>query len=81
MTNITESSIEQYAIDSLISQYFYYMYSPEIAPDLSACDSQAGSETPARQNLQEIQPQKFVHCIINIKSNNKGPTNGRSNTI
>jgi type I restriction enzyme R subunit len=39
---ITESAIEQFAIDLLEKQGYQYIYGPDIAPD---------SETPARQSL------------------------------
>jgi type I restriction enzyme, R subunit len=31
--NLTESSIEQYAIDLLVKQGYQYIYGPDIAPD------------------------------------------------
>jgi len=44
MEKITESAIEP-----LEKQGCQYIYAPSIAPDLSACDAQAGSETPTRK--------------------------------
>ncbi|MBN1577362.1 MAG: type I restriction endonuclease subunit R [Chitinispirillaceae bacterium] len=45
MNKITESSIEQFAIDLLERQGFQYLYGPDIAPD---------SETPERQTFEEV---------------------------
>jgi len=41
---ITESAIEQFAIDLLEKHAYHYIYGPDIAPD---------SETPARQSFEE----------------------------
>ena len=48
MTKIIESQIEKFAIELLEKQGYQYIYAPSIAPDLSACDAQAGSDTPER---------------------------------
>ncbi len=48
MERITESAIEKSAIELLENSGYQYIYAPSIAPDLSACDAQAGSETPER---------------------------------
>ena len=48
MTKITESAIEKFAIELLEKQGYQFIYAPSIAPDLSACDAQAGRETPER---------------------------------
>jgi type I restriction enzyme, R subunit len=42
---ITESSIEQYAIENLEKQGYKYIYGPDIAPD---------SKTPARQSFEDV---------------------------
>jgi type I restriction enzyme R subunit len=39
MNNLTESSIEQYAIDLLVKQGYQYIYGPDIAPDSEASPS------------------------------------------
>ncbi|RZB31722.1 MAG: hypothetical protein SRB1_01341 [Desulfobacteraceae bacterium Eth-SRB1] len=44
---ITESAIEKFAIELLEKQGYQYIYAPSIAQDLSACNAQAGSNTPA----------------------------------
>ena len=49
MTKITESAIEKFAIEFLEKQGCQYIYAPSIAPGLSACDAQAGSDTPTRK--------------------------------
>ena len=43
MSKISESTIEL-----LEKQGYQYIYAPSIAPDLSVCDAQAGSDTPER---------------------------------
>lgn len=43
--NITESSIEQFAIELLEKQGYQYLYGPDIAPD---------SETPERQSFDDV---------------------------
>jgi type I restriction enzyme, R subunit len=45
MTKITESSIEQFAIELLEKQGFQYLYGPDIAPD---------SDTPERQSFEDV---------------------------
>ena len=44
----TESEIEKFAIELLEKQGYQYIYAPDIAPDLSVCDAQAGSDTSER---------------------------------
>ncbi|PKL35156.1 MAG: DEAD/DEAH box helicase [Spirochaetae bacterium HGW-Spirochaetae-1] len=44
-TNLTESSIEQYAIDLLTGLGYQYIYGPDIAPD---------SESPLRGSFEEV---------------------------
>jgi len=41
---VTESEIERFAIELLEKQGYQYIYAPSIAPDLSACDAQAGRQ-------------------------------------
>ena len=48
MTKITESEIEKFAIELLEKSGYQYIYAPSIAPDLSASNVQAGSETSER---------------------------------
>lgn len=43
--NITESAIEQYAIEQLQNQGYSYIYGPDIAPD---------AETPERESFEEV---------------------------
>ena len=45
MTKITESAIEEYAIDLFEKQGYWYIYAPSIAPD---------SETPERQSFEDV---------------------------
>lgn len=45
MSKITESEIEQFAVDLLEKEGYDYLYGPDIAPD---------SETPARQSFGEV---------------------------
>jgi len=49
MTKITESEIEQFAIELLEKQGYQYICATSIAPDLSASNVQADSETPTRK--------------------------------
>jgi len=49
MTKITELEIEKFAIELLETRGYQHIYAPSIAPDLSACDAQAGSDTPTRK--------------------------------
>jgi len=48
MTKITESEIDKFAIGLLEKQGCQNIYAPSIAPDMSACDAQAGSNTSER---------------------------------
>ncbi len=60
MNKITESAIEQYAIDLLEKQGYSYIYGPDIAPD---------SETPIRQSFEEVLlPDKLKTAIAKINS-------------
>jgi hypothetical protein len=45
MSKITESAIEEYAIELLETQGFDYIYGPEIAPD---------SDNPERETFEEV---------------------------
>jgi len=45
MTKITESAIEEFAIELLEHQGYEYIYAPDIAPD---------SETPERQSFEDV---------------------------
>ena len=45
MTKITESQIEQFAIELLEKQGYQYIYAPSIAPD---------SYTPERQSFEDV---------------------------
>ena len=45
MTRITESAIEEFAIELLEKQGYQYIYAPDIAPD---------SDTPERSNLEDV---------------------------
>ena len=45
MKHITESAIEQFAIELLEEQGYQYVYAPDIAPD---------SETPERQSFEDV---------------------------
>lgn len=44
-TKITESQIEQFAVELLETQGYHYIYGPDIAPD---------SDTPARQSFEDV---------------------------
>ena len=44
MRKITESEIEQFAIELFEKSDCQYIYALSIAPDLSACDAQAGRQ-------------------------------------
>jgi len=46
---IDKSGIDNFAIELLEKRGYQYIYAPSIAPDLSACDAQAGSNTPTRK--------------------------------
>ncbi len=48
MSKITESEIEKFAIELLEKQGYQYICATSIAPDLSASNVQAGSETSER---------------------------------
>ena len=45
MTRITESAIEEFAIELLEKQGYQYIYAPDIAPD---------SDTPERSNFEDV---------------------------
>ena len=45
MSKITESAIENFAIELLEKQGYQYIYAPSIAPD---------SETPERQSFEDV---------------------------
>ncbi len=47
MKKLTESQIEEYAIELLEKQGYHYIYGPDIAPD---------SDTPARQSFDVLLP-------------------------
>ena len=49
MSKITESEIEKFAVELLEKQSYQYIYAPSIAPNLPACDAQAGIDTPTRK--------------------------------
>jgi type I restriction enzyme, R subunit len=50
MTNITESSIEQYAIDLLVNQGYRYIYGPDIAPD----SEESSAVIARRQSFEDV---------------------------
>ena len=48
MIRITESAIEKFAMELFEKQGYQYIYASDIAPDISASDVQAGSDTSER---------------------------------
>ncbi|MCP4680975.1 MAG: hypothetical protein GY864_01410 [Desulfobacterales bacterium] len=48
MPKITESEIEEFAIKLLEKSGYEYIYGPDIAHDLAACDAQAGAQADAQ---------------------------------
>ncbi len=68
MTRITESDIEQLAIELLEKQGFQYIYAPDIAPDLPA--GQASGEKPERNSYDQVLLTERLQnaiCTINPK--------------
>jgi type I restriction enzyme R subunit len=55
MSKITESAIEEYAIELLETQGFEYIYGPEIAPD---------SDNPERKTFEEVILVSRLHSAI-----------------
>ena len=56
---ITESAIEKFAIELLEKKGYQYIYAPDIAPDLSACDMPAPCRgtmhrAPTRQSFEDV---------------------------
>lgn len=49
MSKITESEIKKLAVKLLEKQAYQYTYAPSIAPDPSAYNAQAGSDTSERK--------------------------------
>ena len=45
MTRITESAVEEFAIELLEKSCYQYLYAPDIAPD---------SETPERETFEDV---------------------------
>jgi len=64
MTKITESAIEKFAIELLEKQGYGYIYAPSIAPDLSACNAQAGSNTPERQSFKDVLLMERLQSVV-----------------
>ena len=50
---IDKTGIYNFAIELLEKRGYQYIYAPSIAPDLSACDAQAGSNTPNKENTMK----------------------------
>jgi type I restriction enzyme, R subunit len=53
---ITESSIEQYALDLLVKQGYQYIYGPDTAPDSEAplLSGEAGVRSTKRQSFEDV---------------------------
>lgn len=71
MTKITESHIEEFAIELLEKQGFQYLYGPEIAPD---------SETPLRQGFDEVVLVEKLKSAID-RINPSIPSNAREDAL
>ncbi|NMX22233.1 hypothetical protein C5S30_07435 [ANME-1 cluster archaeon GoMg4] len=65
MKKITESAIEQYAIDLLEKQGYQYFYAPDIAPD---------SETPERSSFEDVLLVERLKKAVGRITQNKAKT-------
>lgn len=68
---ITESEIEQFAVDLLEGQGFTYIYGPDIAPD---------SETPARRSFEDVFLLEKLRAAV-ARINPDIPTEAREDAI
>ena len=55
MTRITESSIEEFAIELLEKSGYQYIYAPDIAPD---------SVTPERNRFEDVLPSERLQSTV-----------------
>lgn len=71
MTKITESAIEQLAIELLEHQGYHYIYAPDIAPD---------SDTPERQSFEDVLLLERLKTAVG-RVNPKIPADAREDAI
>ncbi len=71
MSKITESDIEQFAIELLEKQSYQYIYAPDIAPD---------SDKPERNNYEEVLLTDRLRKAVN-RINSKIPAEAREDAI
>ena len=62
MTRITESAIEEFAINLLEKQGYQYVYAPDIAPD---------SDTPERNRFEDVLLLKRLQSAVDRITQNK----------
>ena len=65
MTRITESSIEEFAINLLEKQGYQYVYAPDIAPD---------SDTPERNRFEDVLLLERLQSAVGRITQNKAKT-------
>ena len=62
---ITESEIEQFAIELLEKQGYHYVYAPDIAPD---------SDTPERNRFEDVLLSERLQSAVGKITQNKAKT-------
>ena len=62
---ITESTIEQFAIELLEKQGYHYVYAPDIAPD---------SDTPERNRFEDVLLSERLQSAVGKITQNKAKT-------
>jgi len=65
MTRITESAIEEFAIELLEKQGYQYIYAPDIAPD---------SDTPERNRFEDVLLLERLQSAVGRIPQNKAKT-------
>ena len=65
MTRITESTIEEFAINLLEKQGYQYVYAPDIAPD---------SDTPERNRFEDVLLLECLQSAVGRITQNKTKT-------
>lgn len=65
MTRITESAIEEFAINLLEKQGYQYVYAPDIVPD---------SDTPERARLEDVLLLERLQSAVGRITQNKAKT-------
>jgi len=65
MTRITESSIEEFAIELLEKSGYQYIYAPDIAPD---------SDTPERNRFEDVLLLERLQSAVGRITQNKAKT-------